>query len=337
MPADLKKIGWIQISSRRGGGSLYAAEVRKVLSKEYDVELVNLESKYLKWRYFKPLEWAFNFLRLKGEKDLWVIHSFLDLALLSLSRIKGKKLALIYHIDISVFPRFLGPIPFLIEKLFYHNLKKVDAIVVIAEYWRQHFSDRGHPNIYKIYNSFDLAGFNINENEVPEFKKKYGLEGKPIVYIGVCQRAKGVVEIHQALKDLDVHLVASGRQEVEIPVLNLILEYQDYLKLLKAATIVMDMTKFKTGGSRIIQEAMLLKTPAIGSGFGAIRELVEGGGQIICSDFSSLKEKVEYLLDHPEVRKKMGEAGFNYARKFTLEKFTKSWLKLIKQLTICAE
>lgn len=333
MPDDLKKIGWIQISSKRDGGNLYAAEVQKVLSKEFDVEIKNLEEKHLKSRFLRPLEWIWGFMKLKDEKDLWIIYSFFDLALLSLSRIKGKKLALIYHIDISVFHLFLKPIFFLIEKVFYHSLKKTDAIVTIAEYWRKHFLDRGYANVYKIYNSFDLADFNITDKEVLEFKKKYRLEKKPIVYIGVGQKAKGAVEIYQALKDLDVTLVASGRQEVSLPVLNLNLEYRDYLKLLKSATVVLDMTQFKTGGSRVIQEAMLLKTPAIGSGFGAILELLEEGKQIVCSDFSQLRGKVEYLLLHPDIRNKIGEDGFNYAQQFTSERFQKSWLEIARKLT----
>lgn len=328
-----KKIGWIQISSKRDGGNLYSEQVRKVLSKEFDIEIKNLEERYLKSRYLRPLEWFWGFMKLKDKKDLWVIQSFFDLAALSLSRIKGKKIALIYHIDISVFPWFLKPIFFLIEKIFYHNLKKTEAIITIAEYWRKHFLDKGYPNVYKIYNSFDLADFNITEKEVSEFKKKYSLEGKPIIYIGVGQKAKGVVEICKALKDLDVYLIASGRQEVQIPALILKLGYRDYLKLIKAAAVVLDMTKFKTGGSRVIQEAMLLKTPTIGSGFGAIKELLEGGKQIICPDFSKLREKVEYLLTHPEIREKMGEDGFNYAKQFTSEKFEKSWSELIRKLT----
>ena len=103
MSNNLKKIGWIQISSHRDGGTLFGEQVRKILSKEFEVELKNLEAKHFKIRYLKPLEWVWGFMKINDKKDLWIVHSFLDLALLSLSRAKGKKLALIYHIDISVF------------------------------------------------------------------------------------------------------------------------------------------------------------------------------------------------------------------------------------------
>ena len=92
------------------------------------------------------------------------------------------------------------------------------------------------------------------------------------------------------------------------------------------------MSKFKEGWCRTAHEAMLLKTPVIGSGLGGMRELLKGGGQIICKDFKNLKGKVEYLLSHPDTRKKTGEDGYSFAKKFTLEKFEKEWLNLIQEI-----
>ena len=208
----------------------------------------------------------------------------------------------------------------------------MDAIVTISEYWKNHFLNQGFSNVYKIYCGFNLADFEIKDEEVEEFKRKFGLEGKPIIYIGNCQKAKGVVETYEVLKDLNVHMVTSGEQLVKIPARNLNLEYRDYLRLLKASSLVIEMIKFKTGWSRTSHEAMLLKRPVIGSGLGSFRELLERGKQIICEDFGSLKGKVKYLLDHPEVREKMGEDGYNFAKNFTMEKFKKEWLNLVKKL-----
>ena len=63
------------------------------------------------------------------------------------------------------------------------------------------------------------------------------------------------------------------------------------------------MSKFQEGWCRTAHEAMLLKTPVVGSGFGGMSELLEGGGQIICDNFNDLKEKIEYLLGNHEARK----------------------------------
>lgn len=328
----MKKIAWIRISSRRYGGAIYGEKVREILAKYYDFKVKNVTAGFLSWKYLKPLEWFWGLMKLRGESDLWIRDDFYSIALQSLNKTKGKKLAIIYHLDSSVFPLILRPLLFLLEKFFYLNLKKVDAILTISDYWQNHFFKKGYQNVYKISPSFDLTEFNISAKEVREFKKRYNLEEKPIIYLGNCQKAKGVGESYQVLKDLDAHLVTSGEQLVKIPARNFNLEYRDYLKLLKASSIVVTMSKFKEGWCMTAHEAMLLKTPVIGSGLGGMRELLEGGKQIICPDFSKLKEKVEYLLNNEGERKKIGEDGYNFAKNFTIERFKEEWLNLIKKL-----
>lgn len=329
----MKKIKWIEISSKRYGGVLYNQQARKVLSKHFDSELVDLESKYFKnFRYLKIPESFVYLLKLKGQKDLWV-RDFYSTITLPLDKTKGKNLVLIHHLDFSGFPLIARPFLNLMNKLFfYRNLKKADAIAVISEYWKSYFLKREYTNVYKIYCGFDLNDFRISDQEISEFKKKHKLDGKPIIYLGNCQKAKGVVDAWRALKGLNVHLITSAKRQVKIPALNFDLDYREYLKLLKASSIVLTMSKFKEGWCITAHEAMLLKTPVIGSGFGGMKELLEGGNQIICSDFSSLRKKVEYLLNYPEMRKKLGEDGHNFAKNFTLENFEKEWLSLIKKM-----
>ena len=208
----------------------------------------------------------------------------------------------------------------------------MNIIVLFYDFWKNYFLKKGYSNVYKIYLGFDLTDFAINNEEILEFKRKFNFKEKPIIYIGNCQKAKGVVETYNALKDLDAYLVTSGEPKVKIPAINLNLEYKDYLKLLSASSLVITMSKFKEGWCRTAHEAMLLRTPVIGSGSGGMKELLEGGKQADCQDCSLLREKVEYLLNHPEKRKKVAEEGYNYAKEFTLEKFDKDWLNLIKNI-----
>jgi len=177
-----------------------------------------------------------------------------------------------------------------------------------------------------------VQDFDVTEQEVADFKKRFNLEGKPIIYIGNCQKAKGVVESYNALKNLDVYLVTSGEKHIDIPATNLDLAYRDYLCLLKASSIAVTMSKFKEGWCMTTHEAMLLRTPVIGSGLGGMRELLEGGKQIICESFDSLGEKVISLLENPEKRKVMGQNGYMYAQKFHIETFESQWLELVKNI-----
>ncbi len=326
------KIGWIKMASRRYGGVIYGELARESLARDFEVELINVGARHFKRGYLKAPELFLNLVKLKGKKDLWVREDLYPLITLPFDKTQGKNLALIYHIDSSQSPFFPRLLDSLMEKIARGHLRKVDGIVSIAEYWKNHFLNKGYKNIYKISPSFDLNDFNVSEKEADDFKKEFGLEGKPIIYIGNCQKAKGVVDAYQSLKDLNVHLVTSGEKMVEIPAKNLNLDYRGYLKLLKAATIAVTMSKWQEGWSMTTHEAMLLRTPVIGSGKGGMKELLEGGKQIICRNFSDLKKEVEGLLKNPAKMKQMGESGFNFGQNFTRDKFRQDWINVVKSI-----
>lgn len=327
-----KDIGIFTIFSKRYGGNIYKDRALNVLSSSFNISYVNLEASYFNNRYLKALESFIKLLFFKGQKDLW-IRDFYSTVTLNKNNIKGKNLSLIFHIDFSgfrFFPRII--LPLLEKAFFYRQLKKIDAIVVISEYWKNYFLHRGFKNVYKIYCGFNVNSFDVKDHEILEFKKKYALEGKPIIYLGNCQKPKGVADAYEALKDLDAYFVTSGKKTVKIPALNLDVDYVEYLQLLKASTIAITMSKFQEGWCMTAHEAMLLKTPVIGSGMGGMKELLEGGKQIVCSDCKDLKKEVEYLLNNPKEREKIGQMGYNYAKDFTLERFKKEWLEVINTI-----
>lgn len=89
-------------------------------------------------------------------------------------------------------------------------------------------------------------------------------------------------------------------------------------------------SSFKEGWCRTAHEAMLCKTPVVGSGMGGMRELLEGRKQIICSVLSNLKEYVEYAMSDSTI----GKSGYSFASQeyFSLEFFKNKWVDLINAL-----
>src|SRR5581483_1567247 len=291
----MKTVTWIQIASKQYGGRVYGQKVRQALAERFSVKNITVEANYLKQKYLKPFEWAYKLLSIKTQSDLWIRDDFNVLSVSALKKSKGKNVAVVYHIDPSVLPWVMRTAMAMMMPWFMRGLRQSDGLVVISDYWRQYFSNQGFKQIKKIYPAFNFADFEIPDAEVSAFKQKYNLLGKPIVYLGNCQKAKGVVEAYEALKDLDVFLVTSGAKGVDIPALNINGDYREYLCLLKAASVAVTMSKFKEGWCMTAHEAMLCKTPVIGSGLGGMQELLEGGKQIICKDVAMLKEKVLYL------------------------------------------
>jgi len=74
-----------------------------------------------------------------------------------------------------------------------------------------------------------------------------------------------------------------------------------------------------------VQEAMLCKTPVVGSGSGGMRELLKGGGQLVCEDFSDLPGKVQFAILHQD----FGERGYRFAKTLTQNRFRQDWTKAI--------
>ncbi len=89
------------------------------------------------------------------------------------------------------------------------------------------------------------------------------------------------------------------------------------------------MSKFLEGWNITAHEAMLCQTPVIGSGKGGMRELLEGGGQIICTEFSELPRHIDYALKNQQ---ELGFKGYEFASQFTLEKFETEWLNLVDRI-----
>ncbi len=319
------KIGWIEVLKKAYGETIYAGMAQSVLSERHQVEVINVGLNHFR-AYLYPTVLS-RLCRISGEKDFW-IRNFDSVVTLPFDRTKGKNVAMIFHIDSSFQPAYLKPGFAILEKVFYRHLKRVDAIVTISKYWQNHFLNKGYEKVYLIYNGYDMAPFHFEAGEVEEFKKTRGLDAKPIIYLGNCQRIKGVAEAYEKLKGLDAHLVTSGRKEVNIPAVNLDLDYRDYLRLLRSSSVVVTMSRFREGWNRTAHEAMLCKTAVVGSGLGGMKELLAGGSQLVCQNFDDLKEKVSYALDHPE----MGEKGFEFARKFTVERFSADWTNLIEKL-----
>jgi glycosyltransferase involved in cell wall biosynthesis len=65
-------------------------------------------------------------------------------------------------------------------------------------------------------------------------------------------------------------------------------------------------------------EYMSCGVPFIATGIGEIEKIAEesGGGLIAKNDVESLYEKISYLVYNPDIRKKMGEKGRKFTKKF---------------------
>lgn len=314
-----------RITSVTKGGNTYNHYALMALSEQFDVSIdkntvKNSNQSFL--NYFIRNQFA------APNADV-TIKEIYPAAISKINK-RSKNIAIIHHID----EQFSGQT--FAHKMFFKMLAKklpeMNLVVVVSEYWREQMQKMGCKNVQIIYNSFNLSEYNSTENEIALFRKKYGLSERPIVYIGNAHRQKGVFDVYNSLKDLNVELIMTGAKNkaTELPVRFLSLEKKEFITLLHVSSVVVLMSKLCEGWNRVAHEALLCQTPVIGSGIGGMNELLTKSGQIISTN-ENLREHVSEII---LTGKKNGQTGYAFVKQFDMNYFNNAWQTTIKNLLV---
>ncbi|MCD6458500.1 MAG: glycosyltransferase family 4 protein [Thermoproteales archaeon] len=154
-----------------------------------------------------------------------------------------------------------------------------------------------------------------------------------VIFVGRLEKQKNVLSLIEAVKNLDdvkLYIYGKGSLEKQIKekiwkekitnvylrgiIKNELLPYE-----LNTAEIFI-LPSLYEGHPKALLEAMACGLPVIGSNVEGIRDLIkEGETGLLCSTTpESIREKIIYLLNNPEIRKKLGEN----ARKYVVEHFS---------------
>ncbi|MFO7557951.1 MAG: glycosyltransferase family 4 protein [Desulfobacterales bacterium] len=212
------------------------------------------------------------------------------------------------------------------------RLRNLDLVVTVSKFWANFLEGIGCRDVRIIYNAFNPKEFVFGQEEIQQFLITHNIPNdKPIVYIGYADPTKGVNEVFDILKNYELTLVMTGpiTNKLTLPVHWLCLNRKDYLLLLSACDVVVNMSKIEEGWSRIAHEALLCRTPVIGSGSGGMKELLEESGQKICYAISDLPDMVKEIINN---KKSYAERGYNFATKFNYEVFAKEWRSLLQEI-----
>lgn len=176
-------------------------------------------------------------------------------------------------------------------------------------------------------------------------RKKYGIEGKYILFVGRISRQKGITYLIDAVKylpkDIKVVLCASSPdtqevlEEVEQKVklydniiwINKMVEKEEIIELYSNAEVFVCPSIYEPFGI-INLEAMACKTPVVASATGGIKEVVvheETGFLVEPGNSEELAKYINILLNNKDLAVKFGENG----RKRVEEMF--SWESIAKK------
>lgn len=317
------------------GGAIYEEEVREVLAKKYCIDTLYLNTSKNKILFFNKFKFSYQVkaFSLKKQYKLLITNKEGVYAGIHKKNI-SRKILILHHYNENE-NRYLIARGFLKRKL-HAAFKHVDAVVVVADYWKNIISDFVDPEkIYVIRNSFDVPFINnvVSKVDKKEFKKRHGIpEDKTVVYAGNALTIKGYKDVISILDEKKYFIVTSGSKEKDITKnhLHLDLSYEEYLQLLSIADVTVILSKFLEGWNRIAHESLLCGTGVIGTNVGAFGELLNKFSQPIYKQGDNLDEMISWLINDRESQ----QEGKAYAAKFDINYFSENWNKLAsKQLS----
>ncbi|WP_434654706.1 glycogen synthase [Thermoanaerobacterium thermosaccharolyticum] len=194
-----------------------------------------------------------------------------------------------------------------------------------------------------IYNGIDLNQYKKTDSNIA--RKKYGIDGRYILFVGRISRQKGIIHLIDAVKylpqDVKVVLCASSPDTEEIKIemkekvklypniiwIDKMVTKEEIIELYSNAEVFVCPSIYEPFGI-INLEAMACNTPVVASATGGIKEVVvdgETGFLVEPGNPEDLAEHIKKLLDDRELAATFGANG----RKRVEEMF--SWESIAKK------
>ena len=248
----------------------------------------------------------------------------------NLSKIIGGIAAKIAGVKVVAHCRDLLKESFVEKILLLYQLLFMNMIIAVSESNRNLFKTMGKvPNkIHAIYNGIDLSEFD-SVRGYAQRDLEIGDDAVVIGVIAVFDKCKGHIYLFEAIaklvsegyKNIICFVVGDGREGDELRAFVSNKGLTDYIRFLGYRTDVpelmaimdmMVMPSIQESFPRVPLEAMAMKVPVIATTVGGLPESIDNGKTGILvppADVNSLSAAIKYLIEHPEIRKQMGEAG----------------------------
>jgi len=245
-----------------------------------------------------------------------------------------------------------------------HYLKYIDQIFAVsnalknaleqnnipARHWLRRQAMAGGKNISVVHNGINADQWQIENSEIENFKNKFNLKNKKIVFFGGrfsgLKGGNQIINIIEQVKKQvpDIALMIMGKlgkesnqilEQAKNKNINLILT--DWISGDEKKAAFWSCDVFLTPSYYLDPfptqnlEAMACKRPVVGTCFGGTQELVldnQTGFIINPYNIQNTAEKIIKLLKNPELAEKFGQAGFDRVREnFNLDQQVKKIVK----------
>jgi glycosyltransferase involved in cell wall biosynthesis len=297
-------------------------------------------------------------------EDFDVIHVHLPFAaniLVNINKDLREKMVYTAHVGDERKRFALDPSAPLALKLFSPDLYLMERVrkgVVLNEPLKKKLIEKGIPEekLEVIPNGVDIEDFYVTEEEIEKVKRKYELEGVVVMFAGTVTPRKGVLELMKAAELLnrrDVLFLVVGNLDLDRKYARRVVEYAkckginakftgivpyEDLKVLYSACDIFVLPSFEEGQPLVLLEAMASGKPLIGSKVGGIpMQIIDGWNGLLIrpGDIRGLAEKIRYLIENEEERKRMGKNSRELAeREFSYEKIVEKYVHVYEEVQV---
>ena len=170
---------------------------------------------------------------------------------------------------------------------------------------------------------------NISDSEAKEFQ-----EFVPNVTGDINKKDENTI---YNIKNFSNSASSLFNSEISIENLNILGHVEDIRKIYSLVDVVI-LPSWREGMPRSLIEAMMMELPVVATNIrGSREEVVEGetGFLVPVKNVNRLHEKLEYLVNNPEIRKRIGRSGRSRAmRLYDEDVVINRQLELISKYTI---
>lgn len=272
------------------------------------------------------------------------------MVLRELGAIKGKLITTFRGYDISWFVQDKG------ESVYHPLFTTGDFFLANCEFFRQKAIKLGcDPQKIVVHGSgIDSSLFPYKARKPdPHGKIRIATTGRLVEKKGIEYAIRAVAKVAKIYPNIEYKIIGDGILKTELQELIDSLDITDKIQLVGWKTqpeiveiidnsdiFVATSVTAKNGNQdapvNTLKEAMIMGLPVIATCHGGIPELVKDGisGFLVPErDTDAIEEKLSYLIEHPEIWIKMGQAGRDYVElHYDLHKLNDRLVKIYQQL-----
>ncbi len=213
-----------------------------------------------------------------------------------------------------------------------YSLKKPDYVVALTDYEKRLLRRRGAKKISVIPNPIKTE----NLRKIKGFKKKFGIAGPFIVFVGRIEKDKGLEYLIDAVMGLPVTLVIIGEdagykkelKESENVLFTGALSQKDLMSAYTECEFLVLPSKYEAFGIVLI-EAMYYGKPVIATNVGPIPSIVKDAGLLVkYGDVKGLRTSIKKLLKDEKLRILMGKEAQRHAQIYDVKNVVDKLMKV---------